>query len=41
MIIDVTGTILIPGNNSQDCAGNGEHFDEEFVVMSVISICVV
>jgi hypothetical protein len=28
MIIDVTGTILIPGNNGYNCFGNGEHFDE-------------
>lgn len=28
MIIDVTGTILIPGNDGKDCPGNGEHFDE-------------
>ena len=25
MIIDVTGTILIPGNFGNDCPGNGEH----------------
>ncbi len=24
MIVDVTGTILIPGNLGQDCPGNGE-----------------
>ncbi len=36
MIIDVTGTILIPGNNSQDCPGNGEHFDENG---ELIEIC--
>ena len=23
MLIDVTGTILIPGNQGQDCPGNG------------------
>ncbi len=28
MIIDVTGTILIPGNGGVDCPGNGEHYDE-------------
>lgn len=28
MIIDVTGTELIPGNNGKDCPGNGEHIDE-------------
>ena len=25
MIIDITGTILIPGNCGRDCPGNGEH----------------
>jgi hypothetical protein len=25
MIIDVTGTKLIPGNHGKDCPGNGEH----------------
>lgn len=25
MIIDVTGTILIPGNLMRDCPGNGYH----------------
>ena len=25
MIIDVTGTILIPGNDGRDCPGNGLH----------------
>ena len=25
MIIDITGTILIPGNGGQDCPGNGLH----------------
>lgn len=24
MIVDVTGTILIPGNGGRDCPGNGE-----------------
>ena len=28
MIIDVTGIELLPGNNGDDCMGNGEHFDE-------------
>jgi len=28
MIIDVTGTILIPGYGGEDCPGNGEHYDE-------------
>ena len=25
MIIDITGTILMPGNEGRDCPGNGEH----------------
>ena len=25
MIIDITGTILTPGNQGNDCLGNGEH----------------
>ncbi len=25
MIIDITGTILIPGNEGKDCPGNGFH----------------
>ncbi len=29
MIIDVTGTILTPGNHGKDCLGNGEHFDKD------------
>ena len=24
MILDVTGTVLIPGNQGRDCPGNGE-----------------
>ena len=28
MILDVTGTPLTPGNNGDDCLGNGEHTDE-------------
>lgn len=27
-IIDVTGTVLTPGNHGENCAGNGEHIDE-------------
>ncbi len=27
MIIDVTGTILIPGNSGKNCSGNGFHKD--------------
>lgn len=28
MIIDITGIELTPGNNGDDCLGNGEHYDE-------------
>ncbi len=28
MFIDVTGVKLIPGNNGDNCPGNGETFDE-------------
>ncbi|MBQ4612711.1 MAG: hypothetical protein IJB26_04105 [Clostridia bacterium] len=28
MIIDVTGTVLTPGNEGKDCLGNGLHFDK-------------
>ncbi|MBE6734812.1 MAG: hypothetical protein E7563_05680 [Ruminococcaceae bacterium] len=28
MIIDITGIVLTPGNNGEDCTGNGKHFDE-------------
>ena len=28
MIIDVTGTVLIPGNLGKDCPGNGETKDQ-------------
>ena len=27
MIIDISGTELIPGNSGFDCPGNGEHID--------------
>ena len=27
MILDVTGIELIPGNNGEDCPGNGNHID--------------
>lgn len=27
MIIDITGIELIPGNNGEDCPGNGNHID--------------
>lgn len=26
-IIDITGTILTPGNEGKNCFGNGAHFD--------------
>ena len=29
MIIDITGIELIPGNNGNDCPGNGEHYDKK------------
>ncbi len=29
MIIDITGTILTPGNQGKDCLGNGLHPDWE------------
>ena len=29
MIIDYTGTVLIPGNMGMDCPGNGGHADVE------------
>ena len=29
MIIDVSGTILTPGNKGRDCLGNGLHGDVE------------
>lgn len=28
MIIDVTGTVLTPGNKGMDCDGDGEHKDK-------------
>lgn len=28
MIIDVTGVMLIPGNEGKDCPGNGQHIDD-------------
>lgn len=28
MIVDTTGTILIPGNLGKDCPGNGQHCDD-------------
>ncbi len=29
IIIDVTGTILTPGNHGKDCLGNGEHYNKK------------
>ncbi len=29
MIIDITGTVLLPGNMGKDCLGNGTHKDIE------------
>ena len=29
MIVDITGTILVPGNMGNDCPGNGTHPDVE------------
>lgn len=29
MIIDVSGTVLFPGNLGEDCPGNGERADTE------------
>ncbi len=28
MIIDVTGTVLTPGKNGNNCLGNGLHYDK-------------
>lgn len=28
MMIDITGLELVPGNNGNDCPGNGEYFDK-------------
>ena len=36
MIIDVTGTVLTPGNDGKDCLGNGSHYDE---FGNLIEIC--
>lgn len=36
MIIDVTGIILTPSNEGQDCMGNGGHMDEHG---SIIACC--
>lgn len=29
MIRDVTGIFLFPGNNGEDCRGNGKHYDKK------------
>lgn len=29
MIVDITGVILVPGNQGKDCPGNGEDPDAE------------
>lgn len=29
MVIDITGTVLFPGNNGENCLGNGEHTDKD------------
>ena len=29
MIIDITGIELTPGNQWQDCRGNGSHYDKD------------
>ncbi len=29
MIVDVTGTVLIPGNRGRECPGNGESIGKE------------
>ncbi len=29
MLIDVTGIVLTPGNNGENCLGNGGHFDND------------
>lgn len=36
MIIDITGIELTPGNNGEDCKGNGKHLDEN---ESLIECC--
>lgn len=28
MIMDITGIELTPGNNGEDCKGNGKHYDD-------------
>ena len=29
MIVDITGTVLVPGNQGKDCPGNGENREIE------------
>ena len=33
MIIDITGVQLTPGNNGEDCKGNGKHLDEKGILI--------
>ncbi|MBQ8538961.1 MAG: hypothetical protein IJ433_04855 [Ruminococcus sp.] len=33
MIIDITGVQLTPGNNGEDCKGNGKHLDENGILI--------
>ena len=28
MIIDITGTLLTPGEEGKNCLGNGKHYDD-------------
>ena len=39
MIIDVTGTVLIPGNGGEDCPGNGNHHNTEGIVECCCEEC--
>lgn len=39
MIIDVTGTVLIPGNGGEDCPGNGKHYNTEGIVECCCEEC--
>ncbi len=36
MIIDVTGVLLTPEDNGENCMGNGEHYDQNG---NLIEIC--
>ena len=33
MIVDITGIELTPGNDGKYCKGNGEHFDEQGILI--------